>query len=441
MVAILRPNLWPDARILASGQGLINFYLAGGVEGDPSASAKAKNDAVMVECIDQVKDLGGGTVYLPAGTWNFSSQISIQNSDGVCIRGAAKNCTILQGFATGQNGIYCKYAKSTHLSDFTIKGVTSANPPSTENHGIQFDGGCDWSSVKRVRAENNDDANIRIGYHNGEASLITSPFVVVEECEAIGSPYGSGIEVIYNEDCVITRNYSEGNANHGVRVSGTNRTKVSQNKIVGSASHGVSVQGGLDAFAVWHRPTDVTVTDNILIDNVTGICLFNQVDRTVIANNQISLTEAQVNYYGILFNSGTSICAENVIVTGNHINGYSRNIYLNPSSNILRNIEITKNQILEFASSAAGTCAGIYHNGNANHKNILISENLIRSASTPGGGINVYGIVTTSAGSEIYFLHNRIYLDSPTNAFLNTSSANTNMPNTEPDTNIVAAYT
>lgn len=415
----------------------IDFVQMGGIAGDSSSGAKAINDAIWLYCVAKAKADSGGKIYFPPGTFYFDTQLEMQDSDGVTISGAGKNVTRLTGFATGQNGIYLKNAKNTRLFDLGVDGVTSASPPTTENHGIRLEGGCDNSVIERVRAYNNDDANIRIGYHNGSTNLITSPNVVVRNCEAIDSPYGCGVEVIFNEDCWVTQNKISGNATHGVRVSGTVRTYVTENFIRTSATHGVSIQGGVDTFTDWHRPQNIYVTNNYLEDNVTGICLFNQALDVTITGNEIKRTSFGANVYGILFNSGTDICAENVIVSVNRISGYARCIYLNASSNILSDIFIHRNTLLDFGATS-GSAAGVWFNGNAAHTGIYVEDNLIKSEIATGGGVTVYGVVMGTAGTNLFALRNKIYLDSPTAYVSNTSSAVTEFNSVE--TNVTGAY-
>ena len=107
---------------------LVAFLLAGtalGVAGckkhDQNASAidKDKQAALLAQLIDAKP---GDVISIPAGTYHFDTSLSL-NVDGVTVRGAGKDATVLDfsGQVNGAEGML------VHASDFTIEGLTLQN--------------------------------------------------------------------------------------------------------------------------------------------------------------------------------------------------------------------------------------------------------------------------------------------------------------------------
>jgi hypothetical protein len=304
-----------------------------------------------------------------------------------------------------------------------------------------LEGGCDWSIIERVTANNCDDAGINVHYHNGESANVVSAHVVVRDCTVSNSPYGAGFEFFHAEKMVASNLRSFGNAQHGIRLNSVVGIELSGCEVYSNGNHGISCQAQPDFWSNWHVARDYRIHSNELRDNPYGLVIFNRVSGLKAWGNRIYRTAAGDNLYGVYFNSGSGgICADNVQIFRNDIEKYSGGVMINPSSYTLENIQIEENNILNSAAATTGDVFGVRFNGNAAHKRIYIRRNLIRTAQAKGSPIFTYGIIMANAGSQLYCQHNQIYMDAP-NAYLsNSASAVVVDPGGATDTNLTGSY-
>jgi len=209
----------------------LGITLAGGL-----ASCKKHAPAAAVDKDVQAKLLGelidakpGDVISIPAGTYHFDTSLSL-NVDGVTVKGAGKDATILDfsGLVNGAEGML------VHASDFTIEGLTLQN---TKGDALKINEGQNIV-IRGVRARWTGGPSTK----NGAYGLypVQTKNLLVEDSEAIGAS-DAGIYVGQSKNIVVRNN--------------TVRQNVA----------GIEIENS----------TDADVHDNIATENTGGILVFN----------------------------------------------------------------------------------------------------------------------------------------------------------------------
>jgi len=148
-----------------------------GALGDDSNDDTAEIQAA----VDAAEANGGGTVFIPKGTYKITSEI-LNNSNGVRIVGESRSGTIIKAYTNTQSVFRFHECDYFALEDLTIfNGITK-----TGGYGVFFDGTPTQYSVRNLTIENQY-------YGIG------------------GSPAAGLVDNLYIEDCVDSYIYLIGN--------------------------------------------------------------------------------------------------------------------------------------------------------------------------------------------------------------------------------------
>jgi polygalacturonase len=324
------------------------------------------NDATTIQkALDAAKAAGGGTVWVPPGTYDITATLKV--ASGVTFYGTGPSSVIenvanandlirnddqsggntqvvirdlrLQGGFTGtpnfQKGVYLKKCTGALVERLWVSN--------TYLQGIQSDLG------SRVRIVNNDVTSIS---HGNGISIDDHSTNSVIAGNTIASVYDSGIGV-HNGSArnVITGNTIDTTTvGYGVDVFGAPETIVSNNAIKSSANIGIflhTVDGnadipsrcvvtgntiytaGQDGIQVLALADDqiheMVISDNVIYDPAgAGVYLGNGVQRgTVIRGNSIysAGSGASGNDHGIMLVHSTAGTPYRVLINGNYVRG------------------------------------------------------------------------------------------------------------------------
>ncbi len=205
------------------------------------ASVMAANTALLQKAVDEASENGGGTLYIPAGTYYFSSQGSNKRGneeyvcmpkDNVTIIGAG-DATVLQPVGRSSGGLdmfyfneYAdsgftnpKYLVNADFYDFVIDGaLANADYYTSAGKGFMINlyKDCDW---RNVTVKNTDGTGF------GMDCPINCTII---DCEAYNcgklattanvgaSGFGIGTGYSENETLIIKNCYAEGNKKFGI---------------------------------------------------------------------------------------------------------------------------------------------------------------------------------------------------------------------------------
>ena len=204
------------------------FGVAGCKKHDQTTGAidKDKQTALLAQLIDAKS---GDVITIPAGTYHFDTSLSL-NVDGVTVRGAGKDATILDfsGLVNGAEGML------VHASDFTIEGLTLQN---TKGDALKINEGQNVI-IRGVRARWTGGPSTKNGAYGLYPVQIKN--LLVEDSESIGAS-DAGIYVGQSQNIVVRHN------------------KVRQNVA------GIEIENS----------TNADVYDNEATENTGGILVFN----------------------------------------------------------------------------------------------------------------------------------------------------------------------
>lgn len=158
----------------------------------------------------------GEVVTIPEGTYHFDTSLSL-NNDGVTIRGAGKDKTILDfsGQVNGAEGLL------VHASDFTLEGLTLQN---TKGDALKVNEGKNIV-IRGVRAAWTGGPSTK----NGAYGLypVQTENLLIEDSEAIGAS-DAGIYVGQSKNIVVRHNTARQNV-AGIEIENSTRADVYEN--------------------------------------------------------------------------------------------------------------------------------------------------------------------------------------------------------------------
>jgi hypothetical protein len=170
------------------------------------------DDAAAIQATIDAMPAGGGVLYLPAGTYKISSQITVYPT--ISIVGDGIRATKIVQSSTTANGIYGEYYFGAKLSGFRLEG-----PASGTGIGIKFDYPAPPGSLPYITME-----DMQVAKFGGNGIDLLNPIVSrfanvqVEECgghgiHAHGVPAGAAGTSLAFDAC-----YMRANAQSGYRL-------------------------------------------------------------------------------------------------------------------------------------------------------------------------------------------------------------------------------
>jgi parallel beta-helix repeat protein len=161
----------------------------------------------------------GDTIFLPAGTFNFTSTLSLDDKKGVVIKGAGLNQTILsfKGQKQGAEGMKITNAQDITLQDFTIEDAKGDLIKAQKVRGLNmFHILAQWTG--------------KPSKHNGSYALypVDCQQVKIANCTAIGASdagiYVGQSDSVWVYDCTAHHNVA------GIEIENTTYAWVYNNK-------------------------------------------------------------------------------------------------------------------------------------------------------------------------------------------------------------------
>lgn len=271
----------------------------------------------------------GGTVWIPAGTYNIPGHIIVNN---VTVKGAGMWYSIVKGSAPGFYGGYVPNASSNvHLSDFAIFGDVQQRDDSAQVNGIG--GALNSSTVSNIWID-----HLKVGaWMDGPFDGLTFSGMRIRDTTADGINFHDGItnSTVTNSDLRNTGDdglatWSESNADandtfsnntvqletlaNGIAIYGGHDNTVSGNRVVDS---GLQQGGGIHVAQRFASTTlgKTTVSNNTLIRDGSldanwqfgvGALWFDARDGSMSAPVTVTNTLIQQSpYEAIMFIDGT----------------------------------------------------------------------------------------------------------------------------------------
>jgi parallel beta-helix repeat protein len=309
----------------------------------------------------------GASVFLPSGTYNISSALTI-STNGQEFIGQGKGKSIIKQTATNKNGIIIT-GNNVYVGHLQVRDIVRSSG-SSEFSGVVW-GAVDGTVIENVKVDTSDDSGIRCGYDLVGGVVVPSTNSKILNCEItnvvgqLGATGGGfGIEVIGAFDCICLGNDIEGVGLHGIRISGSSRCMVANNQIDNWAElgggEGVHVSGG---FSPLIPSFQNVVTGNILTlaSNIAstsdriGVYLADDAIDCVVSSNIITMSDANgysqaggnINGMWIRQGSGSSGVSTSRAVISNNVMKGSLYLGINASNYISQTL-ITDNIIRDF---------------------------------------------------------------------------------------------
>lgn len=327
----------------------------------------ADDTAAIQAALDAADDAGGAKVFVVAGTYLISSELTIYSGTTLVGYGRPK----IKQETNGERALVASDASNVTVSGIVFEGVGSATAFNADYGLIDF------------------TATVLGGSKN----------IVVENCEVFNAY--SAISCVRVDGLWIQRNIVRNFLLYGVLASSSSNFHIDGNNIfdceeTGTANcYGIQATGGDDApfvqercsisgnkihgIAAWdgimsHGTKDLVIANNTITDVRTGIDLsaVNPVGNVVIANNFIELTTfdsfsgASGLSAGILVYGQSSAYLSGCVVTGNIISNFNNiagaafagSLYGAIVLNYINDAIVSGNSIYGIGDSVSG-CNGI----------------------------------------------------------------------------------
>ena len=309
----------------------------------------------------------GASVFLPSGTYNISSALTI-STNGQEFIGQGKGKSIIKQTATNKNGIIIT-GNNVYVGHLQVRDIVRSSG-SAEFSGVVW-GAVDGTVIENVKVDTSDDSGIRCGYDLVGGVVVPSTNSKILNCDItnvvgqVGATGGGfGIEVIGAFDCICLGNDIEGVGFHGIRISGSSRCMIANNQIDNWAElgggEGVHVSGG---FSPLIPSFQNVVTGNILTlaSNIAstsdrvGVYLADDAIDCVVSSNIITMSDANgysqaggnINGMWIRQGPGSSGVSTSRAVISNNVMKGSLYLGINASNYISQTL-ITDNIIRDF---------------------------------------------------------------------------------------------
>jgi parallel beta-helix repeat protein len=321
---------------IVSGQPIITIT--------PSSSTTGDYYSVIQNALINASSMGGGIVYISAGTYELSSNIAINSSTYLQGAGIDKTILTLKANAaswwsiTGKNAgfIRADTMDNIKISDITLNG-NKANQltgiqESYGRYGI-FMEACNDIIYDRVKIENFQ------GYgfdpHGFKPTMTYTNNLTITNCISDNNDW-DGFTIDQSTNVLVQNNTATNNGRHGFNIVTGSKNVIVDNNYAennGFSYHnstgqgcGIMVQNNLQ-----YTTRDVTVTNNIIyIADKGGVCI-NDVINATISKNTILYTDvclqatnatlSTMSDNNCMTNTTYSIMPSSGVTLTNNING------------------------------------------------------------------------------------------------------------------------
>ncbi|MBE3095397.1 MAG: right-handed parallel beta-helix repeat-containing protein [Actinobacteria bacterium] len=337
----------------------------------------AATGANIQTAIWDLNSTSGGTVWLPVGTINHTSSISMENN--VHLMGAGMYKTILRftdGASTSLALIRAKIKNNFSISDLTIDGNDDG---ATCSNGVQLDG-VKYFTVQNVYIHDTDGNGLWIG---GEAPTYT-------QCKngLVDNVHATNVDAIALE-CFAFNNISDTIFSNLHSSGGTAAYQIDFHAIRNSTINNIycSDGGGMKIYGLGAYWCEDSVYNNIVISNLvqpTDAALWvYQTRRTSISNVQVI-----ADYAGITIDTSNNINLNNV----GSLSGTSSGLHLHDSNYINVDNAIVRSAVQGFR---VDTCNNVtvsnmqislstLYNYLYNSKDVVISNSFFNKGASYG---------------------------------------------------------
>ncbi|HYE00450.1 MAG TPA: right-handed parallel beta-helix repeat-containing protein, partial [Alphaproteobacteria bacterium] len=388
-----------------------------GAKGDGTSN----DQAAIKAAIQAAHAAGGGTVYLPPGTYRVglggddASDGPVELLSGVTLKGAGQNATVIKlmdNVGQAVNGLvrtpFNEVTKNVGLSDLTIDGNRAANGDVPVNGFF-----CGVAPGSPLRDEDITVTNVTVRNCNGYGFDPHEQTVRlrIENCTAHGN-LTDGFVADYLIDSVFANNTAYNNGRHGFNV-----TTATQNFLMhGNVAHdnggsGIIVQRGSDASIPVPKGIDI-VGGEIYRNGRAGIEL-RLTDDVSISGVSIHDNARE----GVRLSGATNVSITGSTIADNSAAGDGAfnaiGIFAEPNGGAAipsASVSITNNTIRDAGAPASGWgifendgSTGVTHSGNAidgmKNGDVLIDGLAYDQSGAPtGGGAPITG--TSGADSR-----------------------------------------
>lgn len=287
--------------------GQIYNVKAYGAKGDGTT-----NDTVTVQlALTTAGNAGGGTVYLPPGTYLISPDTGLNVPSNVIFQGAGFSSIIKVPNSASVSG---NVVKSQTTSGVTIMNMlidgNKANQSAGTNYGLYF-GGANNSTVFNVWAQNFTGNGIHI--YNGIGVKVLASFATANTFH--------GLEIEQCTDNTVQGNRSWSNTLHGLLISpgevagtGAAGNLVTGNSFDHNGQYGVASNAANGDVSAFLGGQNIITGNSIRSNSQYGVNFFKQ-NNFVLTDNDISLN----GFFGLYaFESAGNV------ITGNSFHNNSQ---------------------------------------------------------------------------------------------------------------------
>ncbi len=364
-------------------------------------SVYVKTDAGIEAAIADLP-AGGGTVYLPAGTYSLTGDIDIGTAN-TTLMGSGTTTILSLGNTVNQNVITVAAVANVVIKNLTINGNRANN---TSGNGISVGVGASHFTADSISIYNTDGAGIFV---NGT----TYPIVKNSRFAGIGQVGDTG--------------------SSGVQFYNSPFGKIADNTFDWCESDCIYLAGDGTANDGTH---DYTITGNHIYntqENQGSAIMVYEATRGVIANNEIYNTKTNTNgvngifvravggnddyaFATIMNNTVASTSGVGIETQSKNINVIGNIIYNQLNGSDTHGIYIAGDNSSIIGNSIASTTGHLIQI-NSGRKNIVIEGNAL--VNNLASGKSCFSINTASAVDNVVFANNTCadYQDTPTTGY------------------------
>ena len=280
-----------------------------GAKGDSSTD----DTAAIQSALNAAYTAGGGTVFLPSGTYILDPNPGLQVKTNVILQGAGLSSLLKlkSGSTHSDNLVKSEGWTNVTMRDFSIDGNRTAQAGSPgaytyTQYGIYF-GGTSNSLVQNIFVKSMTGVGLHV--YNGQGVTLLS-------CTSTDNNY-HGFEIEQDTGCHVTACRGFNNLLHGILVSpgevngtGSKGNQVTNNTFDGNGNYGIATNAANGDVSAWLNEGNIFIGNTIRGNAFYGVNFYKQ-DKHVFNNNYV----AGNGYFGLYaFESQNNTIEHNIFI-------------------------------------------------------------------------------------------------------------------------------
>lgn len=235
--------------------------------GTCNASSAALNHADPTEigsisnCIETLRQSGGGTVQLSAGTYETQGTIALY--DGISVVGSGRSTTIVTYNGSGAHDIFSTAGRT--VDDLTLRDMIIRGTNREGQTGVQLNDASEVDTSDTITLRNlivEDCGQYGVYIRGGDGVYIAYSIIrnnglsatsghdiylrrvdnVKIEYVTVSGAAATGLHIVDGQDYVIRHTVADANGLHGIRINASEFVRIVNGTVLSNGSHGVYVR-------------------------------------------------------------------------------------------------------------------------------------------------------------------------------------------------------